>query len=175
MPKFKKWFHGIFSGVLDSNDNSKTSGSPLPPGLPGLPTQRKYILTPSPSREEITDCLTPNDVFFAKLPRELRDQVYTAAFRDRTIHIDLKFTYPQLPNASRTFTHAQVNTNGGRNPDLQPRWAWWSSVYHRHPTAEASDDIYQSGSPRDIYKFFYSKEWPKECFLGIIGWLITCR
>ncbi|KAL8922539.1 MAG: hypothetical protein Q9172_003520 [Xanthocarpia lactea] len=106
MRRFRKWLHGISSGAAPNDkENNK------PPGLPYLPAQRKHIITPRPSyeEEEITKFPKPNGAFFKLLPRELRDQIYIAAFGQRIVHIDLQLaSYPNLPDdASRVLTHAQ--------------------------------------------------------------------
>ncbi|KAL8862382.1 MAG: hypothetical protein Q9178_001391 [Gyalolechia marmorata] len=133
MRRFKKWLRSILSGAAPNDQKNE------PPSLPYLPAQRKHIITPRPSSEEdLTEIPKPNGAFFELLPRELRDQIYIAAFGKRIIHIDLQFaSYPKLPDdASRILTtHAQEvgNANDRRDPEARVRWAWWSSVCHRHP------------------------------------------
>lgn len=172
MPKLGKWSRSLFSDTHDSGHNIKTPQLILPPGLP---PERKHLLTPRPSCEEIAQLPTPSGAFFERLPRELRDQILIAAFGNRTVHIDLQLKHPQLPDASCNLTHAQVNANGEEDPYAEPRWEWWSSVCHRHPLAEAWDDRCQLGSPRNMCDHFYSGQWPLKCFLGVMGWLLTCR
>lgn len=175
MPKFRKLFHSVFGGKHDDGTGPKSSEPDLPLGLPVLPPNRQHVLTPSASHEDLTRFIRPNGVFFEQFPRELRDQIYIAAFGERTVHMDLQFEYPRYSDLSRTLIHAQVNSYGRTDYNAGRRWAWWSSVCHRHPLAEAWDDNCQRGSPREMCDAFYSGEWPGKCFLGVMGWLLSCR
>ena len=120
MRRFRKWLRSVFSAAGPNDKENE-------PGLPYLPAQRKHIITPRPScEEEFTISPEPNGVFFELLPRELRDQIYIAAFGQCIIHIDLQFaSYPKLPDdASCTLTCAGVGNVDDRDPEAGARWAW---------------------------------------------------
>ncbi|KAL8930241.1 MAG: hypothetical protein Q9208_000858 [Pyrenodesmia sp. 3 TL-2023] len=105
MARFRKWLRGILSDVHERNNDPTAPEPALPPGLPGLPPKRIHVLTPRPSREDIT---SPQGTFFTRLPSELRDQVFIFAFGDRIVHIDLQFEHPKLSDPSGHLAHAQV-------------------------------------------------------------------
>lgn len=172
MARFRKWLRGILSDVHERNNDPTAPEPALPPGLPGLPPKRKHVLTPRPSREDITYLQESNGAFFERLPSELRDQIFLFAFGNRIVHIDLQFEHPKLSDPSRHLAHAQVSANADRDLKVHPRWAWWSSVCHRHPIAEPWDDRCQSGLARKMCDAFYPGDG---CFLGAMGWLLTCR
>jgi len=175
MPKLRKWLRGILSGAHDNDSGLKPSEPAIPAGLPVLPKKRKHLITPSSSCDNLTQSTTPNGAFFERLPRELRDQIYIAAFGDRTVHMDLRFQYLRAWTAPRVPTHAQVTDLGDRYHNAEPGLAWWSCVCHRHPLGEPWADQCQIGSPRGMCDAFYPGEWPGKCFLGVMGWLLSCR
>ncbi|MDI1487223.1 MAG: hypothetical protein OHK93_006492 [Ramalina farinacea] len=60
-------------------------------GPPFSPAKRRHELTPSPSRRtSVSNCIIEG-TFFDRLPAELRNQIYLAAFGDRTLHIELQY------------------------------------------------------------------------------------
>ncbi len=172
MARFRKWLCGILSDGHGRNEDARALEGRIPPVLPGLPPARKHALTPRPSLEDIYQIPRPNGAIFDRLPVELRDQILIFAFGDRTIHIDLQFDLPKLPDSSRHLAHAHVSVSGETDWMAPPRWAWWSSVCHRNLAAEPWDDRCQSGSPRKICCGIYPGD---SCFLGVMGWLLTCR
>lgn len=180
MPRLREWLRGILSGARDNDSGLKPSEPAIPAGLPALPKKRKHLITPSPSCDNLTQSGTPNGAFFKRIPRELRDQIYIAAFGDRTVHMDLRFQRPRVCKApcvpAHHQAHAQVGTDSGDiDHNAQPVWAWWSCVCHRHPLGEPWNDQCQIGSPRGMCDAFYPGEWPGKCFLGVMGWLLSCR
>ena len=175
MPKLRKWLRQILRDTQDEDDGRKAPEHAIPP-LPVLPSKRKHLLTPSSSLENLKPLIEPNGAFFARLPAELRRQIYVDAFGDRTVHLDLRQEFPRLVEAPKAPTHALVSEDGGeRNREAGPRWVWWSSVCHRHPMAPAWADQCRVGSPRQMCDAFYPGQWPGKCFLGIMGWILACR
>lgn len=179
MPKLPRWLRKIFGGARDSDVGLEPCEPALPAGLPILPKKRKYLITPSSSCQDLT-LITPNGTFFERLPRELRDQIYVAAFGHRTIHIDLRFQYPRIcktPSVpAHHQAHAQVSTDPGNlDRNAKPVWVWWSCICHRHPMGEPWNDTCQTGSLRGMCDAFYPGQWLGKCFLGVMGWLLSCR
>ena len=166
MTKITKWISGVFR----KNDKEAQEPTSRQPDVPALPSQRKHILTQNSSYQNHPK---PNNVFFTRFPREVRDQIYIAAFGNRTLHIDLQWKQPDLPDHSdsKYLVHACV-ADVGRDLSARHEWAWWSSVCHRHLIAEPWNDKCQSGSSRELCNHFYSGD---DCFLGVMGWLMSCR
>lgn len=172
MTKIKKWISGVFGRHNNNSTNKDHKGhesTSRQPDVPALPSTRKHVLTQHPSYETNPN---PENVFFSRVPREIRDQIYIAAFGGRTLHMDLQLKQPDLPDASSQFTHAHANADARRNSNARREWMWWSSVCHRHPVAEPWDDTCQSGSSRELCNHFYPGD---DCFLGVMGWLLSCR
>ncbi len=92
-------------GANDSKDGLNSSQPALPPSLPVLPPKRQHILTPCPSHENLIHHATAKSAFFQRLPRELRRQIYISVYGSRTVHMDLRFSYPELPGPA----HARLN------------------------------------------------------------------
>lgn len=115
---------------------------------------------------------TAESAFFKRLPIELRRQIYIAAFGGRVIHMDLRFGYPELPVPR----HGRTTGNGvyPRDRFAQPDWMWWSSVCHRDPMDEGYKDRCHTGSG-DTQCDLWPGEIPDKCFLGVMGWLLSCR
>lgn len=175
MPKITTWLRNLVSGHGHNDPKTLVFGSELPVGLPVLPSKRQQILTPTASQTDLVSDAKSKGSFFERLPREIRDQVYVLAFSDRTVHIDLRYQYPVSPDATRALTHAQVSTDPQWNIQARPQWTWWSSVCHRHPMGEPWADQCRTGSSRKMCDAFYSGEWPGKCFLGALGWMLSCK
>lgn len=171
MPKFSQWVRNKFSGFRKVKDDSKVSKDAQLPCIPVLPQQRQYILTPTPSSENLVQNSNTKIAFFAKLPPELRQQIYIAAFGGRTIHIDLRFDHPETPGPA----HARLDPERQRDRTVLPAWIWWSSVCHRNPVFEACEDQCRGGSLPHTACFLYPGNMPEKCFIGVMGWLLTCR
>ncbi|KAF5695616.1 hypothetical protein FDENT_241 [Fusarium denticulatum] len=80
----------------------KHNGVPEPPTLP---SPRSHFLTPSPSMEALSQS-QQNALFFQMLPYEIRKQILTEAFGDRTIHVDLAYSHPSMPGSNKA--HAMI-------------------------------------------------------------------
>lgn len=178
MSKFKHWMRNKLSGIgrTTQDDDSKASKDTIPWPLPVLPELRPRNLTPASSHENL---LLPNyntqNAFFKKLPLELRQYVYKAAFGGRTVHIELRFDHPALANPTHAHVHAGVDPDNRRDRRISAAWLWWSCVCHRNPALEACADRCRSGSTPNTTCFLYPGEEPGKCFVGAMGWLLTCR
>jgi hypothetical protein len=143
-----------------------------------------------------------NSSFFTKLPPEIRNQIYLYAFGQRTIHLDYRYSVA-LPRRTEPLDHAGIDRDGAQwigsmSCDKPKEWRWWSSVCHRNPVEPAWFDTCRTG--RGLCWLFddyaaaiqevdtdEEKEKLKErirngigcagekCFLGVRGWLGSCR
>ena len=143
-----------------------------PEGLPILPAGRQLLLTPSPSRENLVSVSTTGSPFFKRLPWELRNQIYLAAFGNQTVHMDLQCNYNELPLSPNSRIHAGSKTRLECND--HPGWYWWSSVCRRNPQAEYFYNNCRCGGDPTRCNLFPGK-MPGNCFLGVMGWLLSCR
>ena len=170
MIKMKRWISGVFRSHKKTNkDLEATESVSRQLDVLALPSPRKHVLTRRSSFEK-----TPrlDSLFFERLPREVRDQIYIAAFGGRTLHMDRQWNRPLVPHESSQFIHANLTNDMERDQNVRYEWAWWSSVCHRHPVAEPWDDKCTSGSSRKLCNHFYPRD---DCFLGVMGWLLSCR
>lgn len=173
MAKVKRLLRKIFRKA--HNDiTDHTAAEPAPPtALPVLPLRRNYLLTPSPSRVDLNRISSPHGVFFQRLPRELRDEVYIAAFGGRTVHMHCHSEYPRSPHEALAVTSAAAIEQ--MDSDMPPRWARWNCVCHSYFQCALYDDRCRCGLPQKICNHFYAGRWPDQCSLGILGWLLSCR
>lgn len=173
MRKFSKWIRKKFKSIHDTLDDSKSSPPALPPPLPVLPRKRQHVLTPSSSRENLLRNAVAKSAFFQRLPLELRRQIYIAAFGGRTVHMDLLLTtYPHLPSPR----HARLDPRRGvRDRTALAHWRWWCRVCNRNPVRECCMGTCQLDHDENITNFWIPRVVPKKCFLGVMGWLLTCR
>ncbi|CAM1502359.1 Fc.00g043430.m01.CDS01 [Cosmosporella sp. VM-42] len=138
------------------------------------------------------------DLFFSRLPFEIRRNIQLLAFGSRTLHMDLEFRYPlhQVNDRSSIGTvHAGILR---RSEDYTPdpndleeeQWRWFGCVCHRYPYDRPNLPLGRKrGYP---YKHFiepdvdyclegmgkcreYPGEWPEKCKIGIMGWLQSRR
>ena len=172
MSTFRTWIRKKTLSAHDSSNSLEVSEPALPSGLPVLPPKRQRVLTPSSSHENIIQNIPTQSPFFQRLPLELRRQIYIFAFGGRTVHMDLRFDYPQLPGSP----HAPSNVEYTRLQDNTVRagWIWWSSVCHRNPVLEGWEDGCRTGSANTTC-FLYPGKMPEKCYLGVLGWLMACR
>ena len=160
----KKWISGILLGRNKANNLEAPESASRQPDVPALPSARKRLLSQYYPKS--------NSVFFTRFPREVRDQIYIAAFGGRTLHLDLQWDQAILPDESCHLIHVHHTEHVGRNRNARLIWVWSSSVCHRHPMAEPWDDRCQSGSSRELCNHFYPGD---NCLLGVMGWLLSCR
>lgn len=163
--------------------------------LPVLPKNRPRVLTPSHSRETLilsAAAATANSAFFQKLPFEIRRQILKEAFGNYVVHMDLNYDFPVVPLhiRQRHPIHKHANTNGRDTLPPQSKfglpinkkWQWWSSICHRDSpswleprmsTRPCNDEC------RDASYNLACDKWPGntpgKCFIGVIGWLLSCR
>ena len=141
---------------------------PLPPDLPVLPMRNERPITPNLSKVAISQ-----SPFFQVLPLEIRLKIFTAAFGDQTIHMDLRYDWPDL----RGNDHAGLKYSGWvfRDTDNEKRdWRWWSSVCHRHWLMDGCYDDCRSGGGRTMCHA-WAGEMPEKCLIGVMGCLLSCR
>ena len=172
MARAVKWVRKILNRS-NTKDEPPPCRSVLPPGLPILPRKRERVLTPLPTQETLVRATaTAESAFFQRLPLELRLKIYAEAFGQRTVHMDLRYDYPELPGPS----HARLDPDrmNPRDTTVPPAWCWWSSVCHRHPLLEAWADECRTGMGTAACHL-YPGEMPEKCFLGAMGWLLSCR
>lgn len=165
------------------------------PGLPTLPRVRPRVLTPSPSRENLilsAAAATANSAFFQKLPPEIRRKILKEAFGNYTMHMHLGLDFPKVPLDVRqrdpVHIHANVK-NAGRNTrpqtkfgiPIRKKWQWWSSICHRY-TPSTWPNNYSLPCQGECYTGYYRRRceaWPGKtpgkCFIGVMGWLLSCR
>ncbi|KAH6995884.1 hypothetical protein BKA56DRAFT_472834 [Ilyonectria sp. MPI-CAGE-AT-0026] len=157
----------------------------------------------SEEQREAGKPIARNGIFFEKLPAELRYKILVEAFGEQVVHMDLFYDHPfYLPGEVIELTlsndyrpnHGGLNGNqnakGGQSPLLVNRhrpkqWAWRSSVCHRDsPDAYSRPPGRRVQPAQDRCRFGgrdrrYCESWPGEgpskCFIGIMGWLLSCR
>lgn len=178
MSKLKHWMRNKLVGISDSKASKKDDQQWR---LPILPEVRPRHLTPATSHESLLPNYNKQTAFFKNLPLDLRQHVYKAAFGGRTIHIELRFDHPTLALADPTHAHPHDNVHAGLDPEnrrdrsIPPAWIWWGCVCHRNPALEACEDRCRSGSTPNTSCFLYPGVMPGKCFIGAMGWLLTCR
>ena len=172
------------------------------PTLPTLPAERLRAITPSPSCENLGLTAHPQaaiaeSAFFQKLPFEVRRRVLVEAFGEQTVHMDLIYDYPPQPpkprrpsRGGRSHGNTNVYWYGGlddirvKEKGSRPkRYMWRSSVCHRNAPvpgapghrAQPSQDLCRFGIVDDEACDLWPGEHPGKCFVGAMGWLLTCR
>lgn len=139
-----------FGGKRGSSRNQEPPPSPPsppyrahPPEIdslhhPSLPTPRPRALTldsspypPNPA-ETSTILHTASQSscsFFSRLPLELRILVYGHLFGNRTLHVLLRYDYPDHRGTKHDMSRFRTDTDMSRPEG----WYWWHSVCHRDP------------------------------------------
>jgi hypothetical protein len=158
---------------------------------PMLASPRPRVLTPSPSHESLILSAAPataNSAFFYRLPFEIRHKILREALGNRTVHMDLSFDHPVQPLQKRQqdMPHCHANVTPlrfrPRLDKLKPkRWQWWSCECHRSTPSsfdtpdwnEPCDDECQQGT--SDWCSLWPGEKPGKCFVGAMGWLLSCR
>lgn len=171
MPKLSTWLRKRIQRARNQTDLA------LPPGLPVLPSKRPHVLTPSSSRTDLNLSGASGSTFFERLPPELRYKIYLHAFGNRTVHMDLRFDHPWVTGPLHAGTSGYgVNEPGHALDSIPPAWIWWSSVCHRHPIIpeRCCEDTCRTGMTGTLCPLFPGVH-PFKCFVGVMGWLLTCR
>ncbi|KAI5457176.1 hypothetical protein BGZ63DRAFT_84652 [Mariannaea sp. PMI_226] len=159
----------------------------------------RHTLTRPVSRNAATR-QAANDLFFGRLPPEIRYAIQLMAFGDRTLHMDLRFDHPFNLIEKRPYPawaihariHSQTMAGNSHLRDSQDmRWRWFGCVCHRYPPSgpphlhlgrrrnypwghfrEPDVDLCLEGSGLCNE---WPGEWPSKCQIGIMGWLLSCR
>ncbi|KAK7425754.1 hypothetical protein QQZ08_007729 [Neonectria magnoliae] len=161
------------------------------PRVPTLPKNRRPI-TPeaSDAQNEAGKLIPRNGLFFAKLPAEIRYKILVEAFGDQVVHMDLIYEYPRpLPETTEPSPGRDGYFHRGRS--MQPKfidwehvdryrlkqWGWRNSVCRRAPLAASSRRRVQAARHRcridaGVYR---PGKVPSQYFIGIMGWLLSCR
>ncbi|KAK2596061.1 hypothetical protein N8I77_013569 [Diaporthe amygdali] len=169
---------------------------PDPPAIPPLP----FLPTPPSSSENVTTkdvatiVPTPNNgIFFERLPSDLRRIILIEAFGDRVVHMDLRYDRPLLAGNPRSTLHAggiNISNPYNRQTEKPHAWQWYSCICHRDPewcvrghlSARAEDltstpvkDSCLRGRFQSCHGLLGDSGDMSMCFLGVMGWLMTCR
>lgn len=166
------------------------------PPLPFLPPPPSYNENGTSQDAAATVPTLHNGTFFERLSPDLRRMILIEAFGDRTIHIDLRLDRPLRPRPPRKRMHAGgvdvlAQGDGWYRETKKPRaWQWYSCVCHRDPESfverwhGAGEGPMASHPARDtcLRRRPQSCDSPpgdtgdmSRCFLGVTGWLMTCR
>ncbi|KAF5536909.1 hypothetical protein FNAPI_11588 [Fusarium napiforme] len=173
------------------------------PEMPRLPDPRPYTLTPSPSQDQITTLA--ETVLFFRLPLELRRKILIHAFGDRTVHMDLSLAHPlrepindersayRSTNPADRFHHDAMHLwpytkeNLGLDTSRPKCWQWRGCVCHRlppprfkitvnfHTIVKPADDRCCEGWAAYCALWTKRTDKPDSCWIGAMGWLLTCR
>ncbi|KAI8962026.1 hypothetical protein F5Y11DRAFT_357239 [Daldinia sp. FL1419] len=128
--------------------------------------------------------------FFQRIPAEVRRMILIEAFGDRIVHLDLRFDHPMVylsdEEAQKQRNHCGIELGQSRRPKrdaTRPKaWRWFSCVCHRDTescvrgtgsVSEPYTDICLGGTARSCRG--WRGEFPYKCFIGVMGWLLTCR
>lgn len=162
----------IFRDERGSTSNQMHPSTTYPPGIcrhcrPILPTPRPRALTlyslphlPSPtqaSTEILNTAPQSSSPFFFRLPLELRMLIYGQLFGDRTLHIQLKYSYTTEPRRKRS----KWGLTASRT-DRPKDWYAWHCVCHRNPKRSQWLDC--CGEEEDVRSYKID-----------INWVLTCR
>lgn len=190
---FSKWIDKKLSLPLPKWDQE--------PPLPTLPQTRPRVLTPSPSRETLTlsaASATTNSAFFQTLPFEIRHKILKEAFGNYTVHMHLSYDFPKPPLSIRQQDPKHRHANVRKVPPLPPpqskfsipkrmTWQWWSCICHRAspwtlsqsrpPTTQLDKPCYDGcyTTIGSSWCEFWPGGEPGKCFIGVMGWLLSCR
>ncbi|OAA76810.1 hypothetical protein LEL_06494 [Akanthomyces lecanii RCEF 1005] len=184
--RFSGWLHGIV------ND-----------GPQKLPKRRRHVLTPTSSTADLSvqprHDATADSPLFQRLPAEIRIQILTAAFGERTLHMDVLLSYPPLRRQPigrdrAALGHAGLFIEPGKADDgkffpildttTRQAWQWHGSVCHRNPPGTAVNDGHSVQPCQDQCRSGITpddacKQWPgvapDKCRIGALGWLQSCR
>ncbi|KAF6829486.1 hypothetical protein CPLU01_07892 [Colletotrichum plurivorum] len=149
------------------------------PSTPRRPITPANVNVPSESPKLIT----PNGPFF-RLPAELRTDIIAEAFGNKTLHVLVEFDCPPIhtpaghggtrPSPSQTAREGEI----ARHLRRRRRWRWRSCVCHRELRDHEwwrtiGEDRCLAGEAPNCHR--WHGETPGKCFLGVMGWLLSCR
>ncbi|KAK1470398.1 hypothetical protein CTAM01_16833 [Colletotrichum tamarilloi] len=119
--------------------------------------------------------------FFEVLSSDLRYQIYQLAFGRKILHLYLLYRRSLQPDVRWRKGHQPVPAWYPHSPSVSPmdppfadasmtpQWYWWSCVCG--PEDRKLETKLSDQCPRG----FYQTCGPKETYLGILPWLLTCR
>ncbi|KAG9253482.1 uncharacterized protein F5Z01DRAFT_140062 [Emericellopsis atlantica] len=166
------------------------------------PNQPLPLLAPTAQVVPESTSLPPStDTYgaFSRLPTEIRRQILTYAFGERTVHIDLSWRHPLVRRSApvsgagpqgASKKHCGLGEQLVEDNTLPKRWQWFSCVCHRsaeteNPTRIAFfklettiwpfEDKCLEGEYCDCGGSDRPGQGQEDCFLGVIGWLLACR
>lgn len=173
-------------------NNGSDTGYPLQPDL------ETRIQTALESRR---DDEMPKDLFFGRLPPEVRRQILVAAFGEHIVHVDLQYRYPyqERKTPDGFLQHTKHITSNGRDAksrgDGREGWRWFSCVCHNYPVdgrgadQRAQPPVWLSHGRRTLPSRMsrvnclegisqcerWQGSWPEKCHVGAMGWLLTSK
>jgi len=156
MSGLRSWFRQKVTHKKLQNDRDKS--------LPVLPLDRRPI-----SSSQSTQFTSP----FFHLPLEIRQTIYTYAFGDRVIYIDLKY---QSLRAKRPFHDEDAVKRLAENRPSGVAWRWWSNPCYRAPWS-TEIRFWEENKIGSSWCCENRKRPEKsiDCIVGIMGWLLSCR
>jgi hypothetical protein len=144
-----------------------------------LPSVRTPLFSPDAPPASTTAQPGP----FFRLPPELRRMVLIAAFGARTLHVELDFDFPPLrrPGAHCELWAAASGPRAFLRRDVRGpvAWRWRSAVCHREAPGRPWSGRHLStdgclGGRAECCEC-WAGEAPGRCFVGVLGWLRSCR
>ncbi|WEW60122.1 hypothetical protein PRK78_005607 [Emydomyces testavorans] len=126
---------------------------------------------------------------FQLLPYEIRREILMYAFGNRTVHMDIRYDHPVMPLDKRILDPDLKSYHVLLPPQRQQRrllekrkpkkWQWQSSICHRkgHSGGPMFDIPFydQCHDGENVWCGFWRDERETSCFIGIMGWLVSCR
>jgi hypothetical protein len=166
-----------------------------PPPLPILPQVRPRVLTPASSTTFLTGHAPAVDAsaqssLFRRLPYELRRKILIEAFGEQVVHLHLFLGGHEGKDKGdkEAIRHSHANLIPPRKRDLESasltwnhnKWCWHGSVCHRGAPTSMSKGVWKLAECHCLdgdstMCEFWAGEIPGKCFIGIMGWLLSCR
>ena len=178
--RIRRFLHTIRGRRSNPAENN---GKPAAtPPLPCLPAQRPRPLTPTtgPSQDLVATLGA-----LATLPSELRRLILTAAFGERTLHLDLRLCCPRRAdrldalarNAKREHGLGSAPLGDCAYPDYAapPAWRWYGCVCHRVVPSSLLGIYLPPHMDECLRGRGNCEDWSWQCHIGVMGWLLACR
>ncbi|KAK2616604.1 hypothetical protein QQS21_000427 [Conoideocrella luteorostrata] len=194
--KFIRWAFRKKTNVEQQPSQPSPQRPRRPIVLRYVPDQPLPVLT---AADDLFESLPPSGSaygLFSRLLPEIRRLILAEAFGYRTIHIDLTFDHPLVRRSSaplqgssskQSLPHCGIGSALVRDGAQPKHWQWFGCVCHRRaewtvaereqnwgilsPTIGLHDDECLEGTMCSC-----SAELERSsCFIGIMGWLLSCR